>query len=142
MCTLRPSLLVEITQDAVVISNETEKPIERLANTQNKALSDDFMTNPKFATRVKIATRAAQEVSPGMYINLGIGIPTLVPMFVPEDYNITMHGENGILGLDGYPAPGEEDPDLVDPGKETVKVALNTRSPRRPLFSGRRSLSG
>lgn len=116
-----------MTLDAVVVSNETEKPIERLANTQNKALSEDFMTNPKFATRVKIARRAAQEIERGMYINLGIGIPTLVPMFVPEDYDITMHGENGILGLDGYPEPGEEDPDLVDPGKETVKVASNAR---------------
>ena len=104
------------------MSDETSKPIERVANTQNKALSEDFMTNPKFATRVKIARRAAQEISKGMYINLGIGIPTLVPMFVPEDYDITMQGENGILGLDGYPLPGEEDPDLVDPGKETVKV--------------------
>lgn len=106
----------------MVLSDETEKPIERLANTQNKQLGEDFLTNPKFATRVKIARRAAREVSPGMYINLGIGIPTLVPMFVPDDFDITMHGENGILGLDGYPSPGEEDPDLVDPGKETVKV--------------------
>ena len=85
------------------------------------------MTNPKFATRVKIATRAAQEISPGMYINLGIGIPTLVPMFVPDEFNITMQGENGILGLDGYPVPGEEDSDLIDPGKETVKVIFNYR---------------
>lgn len=110
-----------------MVSDETTKPIERLANTENKALSEDFMTNPKFATRVKIATRAAQEISPGMYINLGIGIPTLVPMFVPEDFNITMQGENGILGLDGYPSPGEEDSDLIDPGKETVKVKINHR---------------
>lgn len=106
-----------------MLSNETEKPIERLANTDNKALSKDFLTNPKFAIRVKIAKRAAQEILPNSYINLGIGMPTLVPMFIPEDYKVTMHGENGILGLDGYPEPGHEDPDLVDPGKETVKVS-------------------
>ena len=132
-----PSIFVgKNNLDAVVVSDETLKPIERLANTQNKAISDDFLTNPKFATRVKIAKRAAQEISPGMYINLGIGMPTLVPMFVPEDFNITMQGENGILGLDGYPAPGEEDPDLVDPGKETVKVKSNMRCPKLHLFSG------
>lgn len=108
--------------DAIVQTEELEKPIERLANTENKALAEDFLTNPKFATRVKIAKRAAQEISPNMYINLGIGIPTLAPMFIPEDYNVTMQGENGILGLTGYPEKGEEDPDLVDPGKETVKV--------------------
>lgn len=107
-----------------MVSDEASKPIERLANTENKALSEDFLTNPKFATRVKIAERAAQEIEKGMYINLGIGIPTLVPMFVPADFDITMQGENGILGLDGYPLPGEEDPDLVDPGKETVKVLV------------------
>ena len=108
--------------DAIVQTKETVKPIERLANTENKALAEDFLTNPRFATRVKIAKRAAQEISPNTYINLGIGIPTLAPMFIPEDYNIVMQGENGILGLTGYPEKGEEDPDLVDPGKETVKV--------------------
>ena len=109
-------------QDAVVLSNETEKPIEILSNSQTKALSEDFLENPKHAIRIKIAKRAAQEIAPNSYINLGIGMPTLVPMFISEDAKVIMHGENGILGLNGYPEPGEEDPDLIDPGKESIKV--------------------
>jgi acyl CoA:acetate/3-ketoacid CoA transferase beta subunit len=59
-----------------------------------------------------------------MCINLGIGMPTLVPMFVPDEYNITMHVENGMLGVGGFPEPGEEDADLINPEKQTVIVLI------------------
>ena len=55
-----------------------------------------------------------------MYLNLGIGMPTLVPLYIPDNFRVSLQSENGLLGLGGYPEPGEEDPDLVDPGKATV----------------------
>jgi len=75
------------------------------------------MNDPKYANWIKIAKRAALEINDGMYINLGIGIPTLVPIFINPDYRVVMQGENGMLGLSGYPNEGEEDPDLIDPAK-------------------------
>ena len=71
---------------------------------------------------MKIAQRAAKEIKPKSVINLGIGIPTLVPLFISKDAGVIMHAENGSLGLDGYPEEGQEDPDLIDPGKQTIKV--------------------
>jgi len=84
--------------------------------------------------KIGIAKRIAQEVRDGMYINLGIGIPTLVANYIPKNMNVVLQSENGLLGIGPFPTENEVDPDLINAGKQTI-----TMMPGSTLFSSAES---
>ncbi|CAN9347253.1 unnamed protein product [Alternaria alternata] len=109
-----------------VIKSTVGKEIERKVfwkspEEQKKALLEGGSTEAS-QKRERIIKRAAQELKDGMYVNLGIGMPLAAPAFLPEGTEIVLESENGILGMGRYPKPGEEDPDLINAGKETVTL--------------------
>ncbi|XP_072173410.1 succinyl-CoA:3-ketoacid coenzyme A transferase 1, mitochondrial-like [Diadema setosum] len=113
-----PSIFV----NKVIQGKNYVKRIERLTLTKDKSADGEEAKSPAALLRERIIRRAALEFTDGMYANLGIGIPMLASNYIKPGIRVLLQSENGVLGLGPFPREGEQDPDLINAGKETVTV--------------------
>lgn len=116
--------LPHIYVQRLILGSNYIKPIEirTVAKHGESGASSDIFMGEAGQKRKRIAERAARLVRDGMYINLGIGIPTLTTNFIPKDIKVTFQSENGILGLGEFPTEADIDPDLINAGKQSVSI--------------------
>ncbi|KAK4139676.1 mitochondrial succinyl-CoA:3-ketoacid coenzyme A transferase 1 [Dichotomopilus funicola] len=105
------------------IVSATEPPLVEVLKTRSEASTKgDKPKTDAQARRARIARRAAKELKDGFYVNLGVGLPTMAPSFLPQGQRVWIQSENGILGMGDYPLPDDVDPDIINAGKETTTL--------------------
>jgi len=114
--------------DRVIKVNYYEKRIGVLAvKTENDVeIFQDNLSQERLEKRLRIAKRAAKEIKPGMSVNLGLGIPTIVSNYVDEKYGVLLHGENGVLGMSSFPSREKIDPDSMNPSRQPITLSIGS----------------